>query len=37
VDDDDAMSIDNLHRFFDLNIGRWNGSFYVRSSPPPLP
>ncbi|CAN6297707.1 unnamed protein product [Urochloa humidicola] len=28
VDDDDAMSIDNLHGFFDLNIGRWNGSFY---------
>ncbi|CAN6343503.1 unnamed protein product, partial [Urochloa humidicola] len=28
VDDDDAMSIDNLHRFFDLNFGRWNGSFY---------
>jgi len=28
VDDDDAMSIDSLHRFFDLNIGRWNGSFY---------
>ncbi|RCV07238.1 hypothetical protein SEVIR_1G231900v4 [Setaria viridis] len=28
VDDDDAMSIDNLHRFFDLNVGRWNGSFY---------
>jgi len=34
VDDDDAMSIDSLHRFFDLNIGRWNGSFYVRHSPP---
>ncbi|KAJ1398746.1 hypothetical protein SESBI_30840 [Sesbania bispinosa] len=23
-----AMSIDNLRRFFDLNIGKWNGSFY---------
>ncbi|CAN6273427.1 unnamed protein product [Urochloa humidicola] len=32
VDDDDAMSIDNLHRFFDLNIGRWNGSFYEIST-----
>jgi hypothetical protein len=30
VDDDEAMSIDNLHRFFDLNIG----SFYVRPAPP---
>jgi hypothetical protein len=33
VDEDEAMSIDNLHRFFDLNIGKWDGSFYVRSSP----
>jgi hypothetical protein len=32
---DEAMSIDNLHRFFDLNIGKWDGSFYVRSSPAP--
>ncbi|CAK8533463.1 unnamed protein product [Lathyrus sativus] len=23
-----AMSIDNLRRFFNLNIGKWNGSFY---------
>ncbi|CAL4936077.1 unnamed protein product [Urochloa decumbens] len=28
VDEDEAMSIDNLHRFFDLNIGKWGGSFY---------
>jgi len=28
VDEDEAMSIDNLHRFFDLNIGKWDGSFY---------
>lgn len=27
--DDESMSIDALHRFFDLNIGNWNGSFYV--------
>ncbi|XP_010528373.1 PREDICTED: uncharacterized protein LOC104805490 [Tarenaya hassleriana] len=25
---DEAMSIDNLHRFIDLNIGRWTGSFH---------
>ncbi|CAN6309253.1 unnamed protein product [Urochloa humidicola] len=28
VDEDEAMSIDNLHRFFALNIGKWDGSFY---------
>ncbi|RCV40798.1 hypothetical protein SETIT_9G084500v2 [Setaria italica] len=28
VDEDEAMSIDNLHRFFELNIGKWDGSFY---------
>ncbi|KQK13090.1 uncharacterized protein LOC100843913 [Brachypodium distachyon] len=28
VDEEDAMSIDNLCRFFDLNVGKWNGSFY---------
>ncbi|KAF0915490.1 hypothetical protein E2562_036533 [Oryza meyeriana var. granulata] len=28
VDEDDAMSIDNLHRFFDVNVGKWNGAFY---------
>lgn len=28
VDEDDSMSIDNLHRFFDLNVGKWDGSFY---------
>uniref|UniRef100_A0A804M4C0 DUF3598 domain-containing protein n=1 Tax=Zea mays TaxID=4577 RepID=A0A804M4C0_MAIZE len=22
------MSIDNLHRFFDLNVGKWDGRFY---------
>ncbi|KAJ9147575.1 hypothetical protein P3X46_029721 [Hevea brasiliensis] len=22
------MSIDNLHRFFDLNVGKWHGSFH---------
>ncbi|KAG8659570.1 uncharacterized protein LOC110602850 isoform X1 [Manihot esculenta] len=22
------MSVDNLHRFFDLNIGKWHGSFH---------
>ena len=32
VDEDDSMSIDNLHRFFDLNVGKWDGSFYVRSA-----
>ncbi|PNX95343.1 hypothetical protein L195_g018534 [Trifolium pratense] len=26
--DDTAMSIDNLRSFFNLNIGKWNGSFY---------
>ncbi|XP_057739343.1 uncharacterized protein LOC130956324 [Arachis stenosperma] len=25
---DAAMSVDNLRRFIDLNIGNWNGSFY---------
>uniref|UniRef100_A0A0D9VZ96 Uncharacterized protein n=1 Tax=Leersia perrieri TaxID=77586 RepID=A0A0D9VZ96_9ORYZ len=30
VDEDEAMSIDNLHRFFDVNVGKWNGAFYVR-------
>ncbi|KAH7660734.1 Lipocalins domain-containing protein [Dioscorea alata] len=25
---DESMSIDALHRFFDLNVGNWNGSFY---------
>jgi hypothetical protein len=34
VDEDEAMSIDNLCRFFDLNVGKWNGIFYVRSPPP---
>uniref|UniRef100_A0A0E0P1K7 Biogenesis factor required for ATP synthase 1-like C-terminal domain-containing protein n=1 Tax=Oryza rufipogon TaxID=4529 RepID=A0A0E0P1K7_ORYRU len=29
VDDDDAMTIDNLRRFFDVNVGKWNGAFYV--------
>lgn len=24
-----VMSIDNLHSFIQLNMGRWNGSFYV--------
>ncbi|KAM0929442.1 hypothetical protein ACQ4PT_001525 [Festuca glaucescens] len=28
VDEDEAMSIDNLCRFFDLNVGKWNGIFY---------
>jgi hypothetical protein len=28
VDDDDAMTIDNLRRFFDVNVGKWNGAFY---------
>lgn len=28
MDEEDAMSIDNLCRFFDLNVGKWNGSFY---------
>ncbi|XP_022921467.1 uncharacterized protein LOC111429732 [Cucurbita moschata] len=25
---DDSMSIDNLHRFVELNSGKWNGSFF---------
>ncbi|XP_044383018.1 uncharacterized protein [Triticum aestivum] len=29
VDEDEAMSIDNLCSFFDLNVGKWNGVFYV--------
>ncbi|OEL23553.1 putative WRKY transcription factor 58 [Dichanthelium oligosanthes] len=29
VDEDEAVSIDNLHRFFDLNVGKWDGSFYI--------
>ncbi|KAL5218370.1 hypothetical protein ABZP36_019054 [Zizania latifolia] len=28
VDEDEAMSIDNLHHFFDINVGKWNGAFY---------
>jgi hypothetical protein len=24
-----SMSIDNIHSFFDLNLGKWNGSFFV--------
>lgn len=24
-----SMSIDNIHSFFDLNVGKWNGSFFV--------
>ncbi|XP_062214526.1 uncharacterized protein LOC133915399 isoform X3 [Phragmites australis] len=28
IDQDEAMSIDNLRRFFDLNVGKWNGCFY---------
>ncbi|KAL5990896.1 hypothetical protein ACLOJK_011801 [Asimina triloba] len=27
--DDESMSIDALHRFFDLNLGSWSGSFCV--------
>lgn len=34
VDDDDAMTIDNLRRFFDVNVGKWNGAFYVRARLP---
>ncbi|VAI22180.1 unnamed protein product [Triticum turgidum subsp. durum] len=30
VDEDEAMSIDNLCSFFDLNVGKWNGVFYVQ-------
>ncbi|KDP27190.1 hypothetical protein JCGZ_19889 [Jatropha curcas] len=26
--EDDAMSVDNLHRFIDLNVGKWHGSFH---------
>uniref|UniRef100_A0A2P2JZM5 Uncharacterized protein MANES_02G049900 n=1 Tax=Rhizophora mucronata TaxID=61149 RepID=A0A2P2JZM5_RHIMU len=26
--DPESMSIDNLHRFFDLNIGKWQGIFH---------
>ncbi|KAJ0980217.1 hypothetical protein J5N97_008472 [Dioscorea zingiberensis] len=26
--DDEPMSIDALHLFFELNLGNWNGSFY---------
>ncbi|RRT51439.1 hypothetical protein B296_00016029 [Ensete ventricosum] len=25
---DESMSVDNLRRFMDLNVGKWNGSFY---------
>lgn len=28
-EDDEPMSIGNLRRFIDLNVGKWNGSFYV--------
>ncbi|XVE68204.1 hypothetical protein DITRI_Ditri09bG0049600 [Diplodiscus trichospermus] len=28
VQEDHYMSIDNLHRFFDLNLGKWTGSFH---------
>ncbi|XP_065856097.1 uncharacterized protein [Euphorbia lathyris] len=32
VEDDpktpEPISIDNLHRFFDVNVGKWHGSFY---------
>ncbi|OMO79361.1 hypothetical protein CCACVL1_13713 [Corchorus capsularis] len=28
VQDEHSMSIDNLHQFFDLNLGRWTGSFH---------
>uniref|UniRef100_A0A0D3FPC1 Biogenesis factor required for ATP synthase 1-like C-terminal domain-containing protein n=1 Tax=Oryza barthii TaxID=65489 RepID=A0A0D3FPC1_9ORYZ len=34
VDDDEAMTIDNLRRFFDVNVGKWNGAFYVRARLP---
>ncbi|CAL9165385.1 uncharacterized protein LOC135635382 [Musa acuminata AAA Group] len=27
-EDDEPMSIGNLRRFIDLNVGKWNGSFY---------
>ncbi|KAJ8421738.1 hypothetical protein Cgig2_032775 [Carnegiea gigantea] len=27
-EDEDSMSIDNLHRFVQLNLGSWTGSFY---------
>ncbi|KAK4799338.1 hypothetical protein SAY86_024703 [Trapa natans] len=26
--DEDPMSLDNLRRFIDLNVGKWNGAFY---------
>lgn len=26
---DESMSIDNLHSFFNLNLGKWTGSFFV--------
>ncbi|KAJ4812541.1 hypothetical protein LUZ62_025107 [Rhynchospora pubera] len=26
--EEEVMSVDNLHRFVNLNIGKWNGSFY---------
>lgn len=29
VGDDEAMSVDALHRFIDLNLGKWNGGFAV--------
>ena len=25
----EAMSIDNLKQFVELNLGKWNGTFYV--------
>ncbi|KAJ3669821.1 hypothetical protein LUZ60_010145 [Juncus effusus] len=27
-ENEEIMSIDNLHRFFNINLGKWNGSFY---------
>ena len=27
--EEDSMSIDNLHSFFKLNLGKWKGSFFV--------
>lgn len=24
-----SMNIENIHSFFDLNLGKWNGSFFV--------
>ena len=29
---EESMGIDALHRFIDLNLGKWNGSFYVSSA-----